>query len=215
VESGKADSAAYSRRGINPSRLNAIQEYAGRMVLDVGCGSGAYVLHPANERVIYGVDHIAYPTWIERPDRFAVSTADRLPFGDASVDTILSFEVLEHVRDPGQALREYRRVTRQNIILTVPNCSITEGMRRSNLLYSHWSDRTHVNFFDLESICHQVSEAGFRVAKKRLINRMSLVPVLAEATGWSLIGRQPIRWLLELLLSRPYWITCLVVADKP
>jgi SAM-dependent methyltransferase len=214
MDAVKAGDAAYGLRGINPNRLDAIHQYAGREILDIGCGSGAYVLRFADQRTIYGVDLVAYPTWKERPERFAVCTADHLPFADGSVDTVLSFEVLEHLPDPGRALREYYRVARHNVILTVPNCSITDGMRRSNLLFSHWADRSHVNFFDLDGICRQVAQAGFRITESRLTNRLSLVPVLAEATGWSLLRRHRIRSMLERLLSHPYWITCLVVGTK-
>lgn len=206
--------AAYELRGINPNRLLAVQQHAGQEIVDVGCGSGAYVLHFANERRIHGVDHVAYPTWEQRPELFSVSPADNLPFRDASTDTILAFEVLEHLPDPGRALREYYRVARKNVIVTVPNCTITEGLRRSNLLYSHWSDRTHVHFFDLDSVSQLVSSSGFAITEKKLINRISLVPLLAEAFGTKFLLRGRIRRALEMLMSRQYFITCLVIGQK-
>ena len=209
-----AETATYRLRGINPNRVHAVQQFAGEEIIDVGCGSGAYVLRFADERPIYGVDHIAYPTWTQRPGLFAISAADRLPFADSSTDTILSFEVLEHLSSPGRALAEYHRVARKNVIVTVPNCTITEGFRQSNLLYSHWEDRTHVNFFDLDAICALVAECGFVVKESRLINPLSLAPLVAEASGLRILGHRRARPLVERFLSRQYFITCLVVGER-
>ncbi len=210
----EAETVGYGLRGVNAARMRAIEEHAGTDILDVGCGSGAYVVRLAHDRNIYGVDRIPYPTWKEFSGRFVVSAADRLPFPDESVDTVLSFEVLEHLPQPVVALREYHRVARRNVIVTVPNCSITDGLRHSNLLYSHWSDRTHINFFDLQHICSLVRAAGFHISEQRLINRLSLVPLIAEASGRAVLMRGPIRRIVERLLPRPYLITCLVVGSK-
>lgn len=209
-----AEAATYGVRGINADRLAAVQQFAGKEIIDVGCGSGAYVLRFADERRIYGVDHIPYAAWRERPGAFAVSAADRLPFADASTDTILSFEVLEHLPNPQHALAEYHRVARKNVIVTVPNCTLSEGFRRSNLLYSHWEDRTHVNFFDLDAISALVAAGGFTVRERRLINRLSLAPLIAEASGLRVLRHRHARLILELFLSRRYFITCLVVGER-
>jgi hypothetical protein len=97
------------------------------------------------------------------------------------VDTILSFETLEHLPQPERALREYFRVCRRKLILTVPNCHLTEGMRRSGIIYNHWIDRTHVNFWDLGTISDLVSKCGFTVVHQQHINRMNMGHVLMEA----------------------------------
>lgn len=43
-----------------------------------------------------------------------------LPFPDRSADVVLCTEVLEHLDDPGQALRELARVSRAYLLLSVP-----------------------------------------------------------------------------------------------
>lgn len=79
-------------------------------VLDVGCAdrwiekrlppSAAYIGldYPITGKQIYGA----------RPDVFA--DASQLPFADASIDTVVMLEVLEHLRAPYAALREINRV---------------------------------------------------------------------------------------------------------
>lgn len=55
-----------------------------------------------------------------RPDIFA--DASRLPLHDASIDTVILLEVLEHLRHPAQVLSEIARVLRPggHLLLTMP-----------------------------------------------------------------------------------------------
>ncbi len=207
--------AKYQKRGTNPDRVKAIRTFAGDKVLDVGCGSGAYVLSLANQKDIYGVDYQTFDSWAERPERFKVAMGDELPYANDSFDTLLSFETLEHLPDPMKALREYYRVTRDNLILTVPNCTITPAMKRSNMLYSHWEDRTHVQFFTLDSIRAHVEAAGFRVREARYINQINLMPLFLE--WFQLKNPTAVKWATKLAkryAKRAHHITCLVVGEK-
>lgn len=79
------------------------------IVLDIGAGD-----RWVERRLLDNVRYIAldYPEtgrdlYDARPDVFADAT--RLPFSDASVDAVVSFEVIEHVRDPDVMLAEVAR----------------------------------------------------------------------------------------------------------
>lgn len=204
----------YAVRGLNPERLAAILQHAGEEVLDVGCGNGAYVLHLADRFRIKGMDYKPFDTWSARAELFSVSDAQALALADNSVDTILSFETLEHLPDPARALSEYFRVCRKNIVLTVPNCDLTPGMRGSGLIFNHWIDRTHVNFWDVEAICALVEKSGFRVGFKGHINRLDLAPFFAESMSRGPRPSRLIGKLLRKLQRRQYFMTCMVIADK-
>ena len=205
----------YETRKIEPARLDAVLKYAGRSILDVGCGSGAYVLRLKDRYDVRGVDQREFASWREAPELFSVSDAARLPVADGSVDTILSFETLEHLPDPGRALHEYFRVCRHNVILTVPNCDLTRGLEKRNLIYSHWIDRTHVNFFNMQSIVSLVEASGFRVGANFYINRLQLGPVVMEAMGFGGLTARIGARLFRAVQRRQYPITSLVVAEKP
>lgn len=205
----------YGARELNPYRLEAIVRHAGHSVLDVGCGNGAYVLRLAGRYDIKGVDCQEFAAWAQAPERFGISDATLLAAPADSVDTLLSFETLEHLREPERALREYYRVARKNLILTVPNCDQTPGFAASNLLYSHWSDRTHVNFFDMGSITRLVEGAGFRIAASRYINRINLGAAVAEALGLSGRSARIGGRLFRAFQRRQYFMTCLIVGEKP
>ena len=59
-----------------------------------------------------------------------VADVRQLPFADNSFDIVLAFEVLEHLPwdDFEKALSELRRVSRKNVILSIPYSSATFGL---------------------------------------------------------------------------------------
>lgn len=209
----RAKNDVYSRRALNPDRVNAIRKYAGRTILDVGCGNGKYVLELGSEFDISGTDYQEFDSWTQNPSRFKVADIKSLPYPDNSFDTVLLFEVLEHIPDPAQALRECRRVCKNNLVLTVPNCDITKGMRESLLTYYHYTDETHVNFFVLETLLAVIREAGFVKAEGHLINRLNFSPLFKEA--YNMNGGFG-KLLMKILSgrSKDYHLTLLAVASK-
>lgn len=206
----------YHERPINAERLKAVLQYAGSRVLDVGCGNGAYVLKLKDRFEIVGADIEASSCWEESASHFVhlKSRALPLPFDSESFDTLLSFECLEHTDNPLETLKEYRRLLRSNLILTVPNCDITPGMRQSNMVYYHWVDRTHMQFFNMASIQSLLKEAGFGITHYQYINRIAFNPLLNELFGVPAWARWLTRAWVAFLRRRDYHMTCLVVAHK-
>lgn len=204
---------SYEDRRIHPERMRAVLEHAGRSVLDVGCGNGAYVLELSGRYEICGVDERPFESWKKNPDLFSLSRCDELAFEENRFDTVLSFETLEHLEDPARALGEYHRVCRKNLILTVPNCDVTDGMRESHLTYYHWVDGTHRHFFSMPAITELVEKTGFRIAKRCFINEISPAPLWAEAFGlppWlGSLGRK-----FRIARRKRYFLTLLLIAEK-
>lgn len=205
---------SYEDRGLNRHRYDALVRAAGSRVLDIGCGNGAYVLAFRDQRDIHGVDYQPFDAWQAAPERFSVSDAQRIDRPDGSFDTVTSFEVLEHLPDPAAALREFHRLTRGNVILTVPNCTLTEGMVRSGLIYNHWIDRTHVNFWDMDGFCALVEASGFRIRERQLINRVNIGFVMFEALGLPSSLSRILGRLFGRLQRNRYHMTLMVIADK-
>jgi len=110
-------------------RLDLIRQYApldGRRILDVGCGLGMYVRKMLQfSRDVYGVD--IDPDKVARASKdlanIQVAPAEKLPFPDDYFDVILSHEVIEHVTDDAQAIREAYRCVRPGgrIVVFAPN----------------------------------------------------------------------------------------------
>jgi SAM-dependent methyltransferase len=103
------------------------------VLLDVGCSERPYaaLFAPYVKRYI-GLDYPPalldkQPELLEILDRLkdavdVFGDGRRLPFVDASFDTVLSTEVLEHVLSPGALLQEMTRVLKPEgrLLLTVP-----------------------------------------------------------------------------------------------
>jgi SAM-dependent methyltransferase len=95
-------------------------------VLEVGVGEGEVTARLAQrwpDATFCGVD-LPDPelaaNWYEKGFEPLFGDIGRLPFPDASFDLVLAIEVLEHVPDPELALRELRRVSRQDLVVSVP-----------------------------------------------------------------------------------------------
>jgi len=100
----------------------------GKIILDIGCGDGVLslgLLQQANAGQVIGVDVVSVDldelrdmavrnglTLGAEMDRlkFLVSTPDRIPLEDASVDVVVSWSVFEHVENIPGLLAEIRRV---------------------------------------------------------------------------------------------------------
>jgi SAM-dependent methyltransferase len=118
VRTSLFDPSALERESIDRALHIARPYFRGR-VLDVGCGERPYAALAQECGCRYtGVDLSA--SHMPPPDVCADSCA--LPFRDKSFDTVLSTQVLEHVRDPFATLREAARILREggNLILTAP-----------------------------------------------------------------------------------------------
>ena len=128
--------------------------HAGQRVLDLGCGYGAYSLALMKEgRACVGCDiNLHYLKTAVSLGLPAVAAQGALPFADKSFDTVLLFEVIEHVPPLEAILKEAFRVARKNVLITVPNAEHLEVMKGNDVTYGHMLSSDHVHFFDPECL---------------------------------------------------------------
>jgi ubiquinone/menaquinone biosynthesis C-methylase UbiE len=95
--------------------------FAGRDLLEVGCGMGSDLLQFARGGArVTGLDYTPRSIEISRrrfavygvPGRFMVGDAENLPFPDASFDVVYSNGVLHHTPDTQRAIDEILRILR-------------------------------------------------------------------------------------------------------
>jgi SAM-dependent methyltransferase len=105
-----------------------------RRVLDVACGEGygAYALARSGARSIVGVE-IAQDVCRHVRERYNIDAlcadAIRMPFANACFDVVVSFETIEHLREPDAFVRECARVLDANgtLIISTPNRNLYNG----------------------------------------------------------------------------------------
>jgi len=117
------------------SRFMSDSDIRNRKILDIGCGFGWFELHAIKRGAAYieGIE-------LTRDDlktakryignagiAFRVGNAMELPYKDSSFDTVVSWEVLEHLPENSEArmFKEVRRVLKERGVfyLSVPNDS--------------------------------------------------------------------------------------------
>jgi SAM-dependent methyltransferase len=85
----------------------------GKRILDIGCGVGAFVrrLGEFSDRV-YGtdIDRDSVLRGAEQVPNLALAVGEHMPYRDEAFDVILLHEVLEHVDNDLETLREVRRL---------------------------------------------------------------------------------------------------------
>lgn len=106
---------------------------SGARILEIGSGFGGFVLVGNLEgAIIYGIEPDPMMVQVSRQflDSFNLNEnlirccqAEELKFEDNLFDFVVSFQVLEHVEDPGQVLRESVRVLKSGGIMyfIIPN----------------------------------------------------------------------------------------------
>ena len=126
-------------------------------LLDAGCGEGFVTeqikkcfpkwnitgVDGAEEAVLFARKHV-------KGVCFEVGNLYSLDFPDCTFDIVICSEVLEHLDDPEQALRELNRISKSVLLLTVPH---EPWFRLGNLLALHNVSRLgdpvdHVNHWN-------------------------------------------------------------------
>jgi 2-polyprenyl-3-methyl-5-hydroxy-6-metoxy-1,4-benzoquinol methylase len=103
-----------------------VEPLGAESVLDAGCGEGETlarlgdVLGGRVAAIDILDECVAYTK--QRLPHVDASTASvyELPFDDRSFDLVLCLEVMEHLDRPAQALRELSRVSRRDLVVSVP-----------------------------------------------------------------------------------------------
>ena len=208
------------------AHLNVDRDLKGKTVLEIACGRGGFAAKLASltqpPPSLVAADFSAAAVRKGKafaqersPDDsifWAVGDAQHLAHRDASFDTVISCETIEHLPDPRAALAEFARVLkpRGRLLLTTPNYLGLLGLYRG---YARMRGRPFTeegqpinNFVLLPRTVRWVRGAGLTV-------------VTVDATGHYLpwFGRPPIEMRVPGRVPLLRWMALhsLVVAEKP
>lgn len=164
-------------------------------VLDVGCGSGqtGTLLRPRHPDRLVGLElnRAAAEMASEIYDEVVIGSAEEaLAEMDGPFDTILCYDVLEHLVDPWKVLAQLARlsVPGSRLHISVPNARhlslLVDVMLRGTFNYQPHGHRddTHLRWFTPHDLEESVRKAGFDVvarshpplsASRRALSRMT------------------------------------------
>lgn len=140
-------------------------------ILEVGCGDGSFTRNLAEHSshvtaVDISASQIARNARAHPEIKFLQhDAAQPLPFADAAFDVIWCSEVLEHLFDPGFAVREMRRVLVPGgrLLVTVPYHGVLKDVLIALFNWDeHFSPTNpHIRFFTRKSLSRLAAAAGF------------------------------------------------------
>lgn len=210
-----------------------IKPWAGRRVLEAGCGAGNLTRFFMDRDFVLGLDvHRAplekfrrrFASLIGRGKAGTVMAdigAARTPRGlkKYRFDTVISSNTLEHVRDDRRALRHVAALLRPGGRL----CLIVPAMPRLYSLLDFLIG--HFRRYSLRELRGKAEEAGFRILKARYLN-------LPGAVGWLVTHRlfrrrsfpagqfrlfnllAPVFRAVENVVTFPLGMSILLIAEK-
>lgn len=154
--------------------LKLLIRYAKGNVLDIGCGNGitlSKIYRSSEIRYAFGIDP-GLPGLIYAKQRFPEieyirGSACNLPFADNQFDLIYMIDVIEHLDEPRQAIKEVYRVCKigSHIFIQTPNYPVKRiydlwhFIRRSRATWR--DDPTHVTRLNAWNVVKMVRDAGF------------------------------------------------------
>ena len=158
--------------------LADIESVHGKL-LEVGCGAGGMTLGIRRYRPeleFYGCDishsSLAMASIVADGPQLSVANAHNLPWPDGFFDSVVLFDVLEHLEDPEKALAEVYRVLRPNAVfhLFVP-CEGAWHNMQGILCHLGWQAKReivgHIQYFDESRIRSMLEATGFAVGRSR------------------------------------------------
>lgn len=205
------------RYSFSGTKLEYLKKYVvGKTVLDIGCGKGWYSVFLKDRGFdVYALD--IEKQFEDERINFTLASAQTLPYPDHSFDTVLMWDVLEHIEDEQLILQHVARVCRKRLILSVPNQD-DRNLNWYNLTYQHFKDKSHFREYGLEEIQDKLRSAGFRILLAKLEGPV-MPQFFVEFLRFRFL-RVPIRKVLTLLCKIGFlsyggmYADIFVVADK-
>jgi SAM-dependent methyltransferase len=152
----------------------------GLHILDAGCGGGATMESLRRYGSVRGLEisEEAVEYNRERCREVSLGSIEQMPFPDSRFDLVLALDIIEHVPDDLQALRELFRTLRPggSLLVTVPALQM--------LWSAHDVINGHYRRYTLGELRDQVETAGFEVVTATYFNTLLFPLIVALRWLW-------------------------------
>lgn len=158
----RRDGLSHFSAGLNPRKISLIDRHGmGESLLDVGCGNGLYPLASARrfDRVLQ-IDVVDRRSTEARDLPFQAMDAAAVASLGHRFDTVLCFDIIEHLDDDESFVRGVRGLCDGCLIGSVP-ADDDARLRAVGLTHVHHVDKTHRREYSRESLTALLGRAGF------------------------------------------------------
>src|SRR5688500_11194054 len=177
--------AIYERFAIT---LEQAEPLTGKLVLDIGCGSGRYAVEFARRGAarVTGIDYAPNMLSLARQYAHAQGVADRCEFieGDFTThlvkrtfDVVIAIGVFDYQDTPVEFLRKMAQHAEGKVIASFPGRSLVRMPLRK---FRYWLGNCPVLFYREQEVRTIGRDAGLRT--------VDIVPIHSSGTGFMLIG---------------------------
>ncbi len=168
-----------------PELARKVLEHQKGDVLDIGCATcqlSTFLRDNGWKGRYTGVDVKRYEGYAY-PEGVELLVGDALDLELPQADTVVLYDILEHTRDPVGLLSKAVRVSRHNVLVSVPLRN--EEMWALGVVEPHQLDRTHMHcgFTEVE-LRNIVSASGGQVVRLEYLGRVSATIGVNLWRGW-------------------------------
>ena len=180
---------------------NTLEMFADKTVLDIGCGPAGKTLYYATQgaKKVIGLDilekykkeaeELAKELKLSTKFKFLVGDSAKIPLGDASVDTVIINDAMEHVEKPLKTIKEALRVLKPGgkLYINFPPYFHPYGAHLSDAIGMPWvhmifSEDTLIKAYkkQVENLPDGEERIKFRISEKNgreslsYINKMTI-----------------------------------------
>ncbi|HSF25871.1 MAG TPA: class I SAM-dependent methyltransferase [Blastocatellia bacterium] len=223
-----------ARRKLLESLMLAVtNEFTNPVILDVGCGTGMNFSVLSRFGDTFSSDSAGEALWFCKSrglGGLVQSDGESLPFSSASFDVVTALDVLEHLDNDLDAMRELLRVTKENgvLVITVPAYGFLwsehdEALHhRRRYAASELRNKLTNAGFEVERITYYITLLFFPILFLRFVQSVSKKSIQAKTShmilpGWLnrfliwILGfeRQLLRWM-----NLPFGVSLVCLARK-
>jgi len=187
-------------------------------VLDLGCGSGQYILKIAPKvKMCFGLDidkksisqaqQETKEKLFKNIKFFIFDANKKLPFANNYFDKVIVSDVLEHLEKRGFVLSQIKRVLKKNglLLLVTDNSETSWKKIQKSLGLFYYADKDHKYEYSKEEIVSLLIKKGFKILSlKPVTYDTPLKPFIDLAGGLSLnLYLKLSKWRKGLVFKKP------------
>lgn len=151
-------------------------------VLDAGCGIGYLlrVIRDKNQKCrLYGIDINENISRLDLDANIQIADLRKLPYKDSFFDVVFALDVLEHLKNPNEAILEIRRVLKKSgkLVITGPTESLAYKLGRFIIkgTFSMDTGPCSAHYYSIYEIEKFIKQNKFEIIKKKNIPRIPLL----------------------------------------
>lgn len=154
-------------------RLRELEKFCSSgKLLDIGCATGEF-LEVADHRgwLVQGIEISTYAANIAKdkgiPVFAGVLEEAKFPFG--SFDVVTMWDLIEHIKDPLNHLREIKRILKPNgfIGISTPNFESLRARIEGRNWWGFKESQEHLYFFSPKTLRNMLEKTGFEIVYNR------------------------------------------------